>query len=93
MQDHQKNELIKLFENSTFRFALEHLIDCKQYNRPHIHSFKMYVLENAGKFVALKDIIELYLECKSGLKSANIDECPACECDPCDCYEWSGGVP
>lgn len=93
MQSYQQAQLIKMFENRTFRFALEHIIDCEQANRPYIHSFKMYVLENAGEFVALKDIIDLYQEYKSAEKSANIDECSVCECDPCDCYEWSGGIP
>jgi hypothetical protein len=75
--------------DSKLRLLLDYALGTK-----HLHAeIKLMILERFDNFVALKDVLSVYSNYKWGLKSANIDECPACECDPCDCYEWSGGVP
>ena len=78
-------------KDSKLRLLLDYAlgVGIKHLNAP----IKLLILERFENFVALKDILEVYSNYKWGLKSANIDECPACECDPCDCYEWSGGIP
>jgi hypothetical protein len=88
MSNNQK--ILETIKNdSKLRSLLDYALGVKRLNAP----IKLLILERFDNFVALKDVLVIYTDYKWGLKSANIDECPACECDPCDCYEWSGGVP
>jgi hypothetical protein len=88
MSNNQK--ILETIKNdSRLHSLLDYALGVKRLHAP----IKLLILERFDNFVALKDVLVIYTDYKWGLKSANIDECPACECDPCDCYEWSGGVP
>jgi hypothetical protein len=85
--DEQENVWQKIDRSPLLQAKLDLLITCPN----ELPSIKFQLLEELGSFVAFKSIIETYKEYKMRLKSANIDTCPVCDCDPCDCHDWSGG--